>query len=243
MMNLYAMKKINFLLILLCSLQITNSDAQNLIPNGSFEDSTGDNQWFTSFKYCKLPWSISLFKKVNNSVWDEEGYEYKGFLPFDGNNCISIQLFVTEDHFSQYVIASIPTLQTGKTYNFTFNITASDSCGYAVDNIDALFCNSKYLRQNISCLSPQKIYVSPTLSFNISELKKQNSEGNWLRMEASFVANGDENILVVGNFSNDKNEKYWSKRKIGFKRTYEFNHSLKYAADYYLDNFALVLVK
>jgi hypothetical protein len=237
------MKTIYLLLVLFCNLQVINSDAQNLIPNGSFEDSIETNQWFTSFKYCKLPWDVALFKRIDNSVWDEEGYEYKGFVPFDGNNCISIQLFVTENHFSQYIIVSIPPLHIGKTYNLTFNITASDSCGYAVDNIDALFCNSKYLKQNISCLSPQKIYVSPTLSFNIAELKKQNSEGNWLRMEASFVANGDENLLAIGNFSNDKKEKYWSKRKIGFKRTYEFNHSLKAAANYYLDNFALVLVK
>jgi hypothetical protein len=212
--------------------------AQNHILNPGFEDSTPDKHWTTSYTYCNYPENMNVCSKAapyNNVA-------AINFDPIDGKNCISINLFGIEVHWSDYLINNIIPLQKGAQYAFSFYITPDDSCGYYVKNIDALFCNSKYLKQNISCTQPQKIYVEPTLSFDISGFKKNGQEGKWIKLSGTFIAGGNENILVIGNFTDDKKYKYYFKRDLSYKTTKQFRIENFGGADYYLDNFSLTII-
>lgn len=215
------------------------TQAQNLIQNPSFEDSILDKHWVTSLKYCNYPETISTCSRT--PAYDNGAII--NFDPIDGKNCVSVNLFSIEVHWSDYLINNIIPLQKGIKYDFSFYISPDDSCGYYVKNIDVLFCNSKYLKQNTSCIQPQKIYVEPTLSFDISNFKKNGREGKWSQLSGTFVANGNEDIMVIGNFTNDKKYKYYFKRELSYKTTRQFRIENFGGAEYYLDNFSLKTIE
>ena len=226
--------KIKFLFI---SILIANLlFAQNLIINPSFEDSVPLNNWSSHFRYCKLNQPVPLCTNLAKPT----SSEYISFHAQDGNNCIAISLFFMDIKESDYIISDIQTLEKGKNYSLSFYISPDDSSGLYTKNLDVLFCSTKYLKQNISCLMPQKIFVKPTLTFDISTYKKDGNEGIWTKLNADFIATGIENVMVIGNFSDPQREKYYGKKVLSYKTTKKFRSEHFGGAEYYLDNFSLV---
>lgn len=225
-----------FIILILNILLVNTVSAQNLIQNGSFEDSISLKNWYSHFRYCKVIHPVALC----SNFADKLSSEYIPFSAQEGKNCIAISLYFIEIKGSDYVINDILPLEKGKKYSLTFFISSDDSSGLYAKNIDVLFCNSKYLKQNVSCLMPQKIYVQPTLSFDISYFNKDGFEGSWTKLTSDFIAQGNENIMVIGNFSNPKTKKIYGKKKISYKTTKKFRRNYFGEAGYFLDNFSLI---
>jgi hypothetical protein len=80
----------------------------------------------------------------------------------------------------------------------------------------------------------------PTLSFDISQFKNNGKQGNWIKLSGNFIAKGNENVLVIGNFSNPKMELYFRKRILNYKTDKQFKKENFGGANYYLDSFSLV---
>lgn len=221
---------------LIISILITNVlFAQNLIQNPSFEDSVPLRNWESHFRYCQIHHPIA----VCSNLAKPSSAEYISFPAQDGKNCIAIGLYFMEVKGSDYVVNDIKQLEKGRKYSLSFFISPDDSTGLYVKNIDVLFCNSKYLKQSISCLQPQKIYLQPTMSFNISAYEKDGFEGKWTKLSGDFIATGNENIMVLGNFSNPKTNRYYGKRHLSYRTTKKFRTDHFGGAEYYLDNFLL----
>lgn len=222
---------------LLLFFTITNSYCQNLIKNPSFEDSATGKYWHDILEYCNLlgAGSVDICYK-GNITEDPSAIQ---FAPKNGKNCLSISLFEIEIHTSDYITNDISPLKKDIKYDFSFYITPDDSCGYYVKNIDVLFCSATYLKQNLSCIQPQKIYVGPTLSFDISDFKNDGQQGKWIKLSGSFIATGKENVMVIGNFTDDKKYKYYFKRDLGYKTTKKFRVDNFGGAEYFVDDFLL----
>lgn len=216
-----------FLLIIKCY-------SQNLITNPSFEDTNPTNFWSTSMGIC--------FNSPVNICYKTDNYNdvnHIGFNAYDGKNCAYLSLFQCKTQWSDYLINKITRLEKGKKYEISFFITPSDSCRYYAQDIDLIFCNSNSLSKNISCLTPGKIFMEPTLSFDISTFKKTGQEGAWIKFSNTFIASGGEDLMVVGGFFKE------GKRRNNFTRTFNYRPTKRVlqnfcGADYYLDSFSLV---
>jgi hypothetical protein len=229
------MKKI--ISIIGCLFIITKSYTQNLIPNHSFEDTLVTAFWTTNMGICfNSPMNICSNQKVKTT-----NVEQIHFDVIDSNHCAYLSLFQCHTGWSDYLINKGFKLEKGKQYEFSFYITPSDSCGYYSKQIDILFCNIADLSNNLSCSTPGKIFLPPSMSFDIASFKQTGQEGKWTKLSYVFVAKGTENTLIVGRFfSNKKVRKIVSTRTLSYKPTKQFFVENFCSADYYLDNFSLV---
>jgi hypothetical protein len=97
-----------------------------------------------------------------------------------------------------------------------------------------------YFYQNLSCVTSGNILLTPTLIFDISRFKKTGQQGNWLLISGEFVADGSENIISIGRFPK-KGNKNISTRIFHYKPSKQQLIEKFCSADYYLDNFSLLL--
>jgi gliding motility-associated-like protein len=89
-------------------------------------------------------------------------------------------------------------LVAGKKYCVQFYVSLADTCGYATDLIGAYFSNDSLLSNTL-------------YNFNVTP-QVQNQQGNvitdkqnWILISGSFIAQGGERFITIGNFANDAN--------------------------------------
>jgi len=202
----------------------------NYVPNPSFEEYdslalyNADSSYFY-YKYYPKEWFIPVgcgywyyynsnlnyvdtigtgisWYGVPQNPWSYtypyEGHAQSGFCPFtlSGNEGLRDYLEVS---------LKSPLLE-GRKYCVSFFITLIDSCYIAIDQIGAYFSGDTlggynpnfnppcYLLQN-----PQ--VVSPPGSFF-------NTRNQWQRISGTFIAQGGEKFMTIGNFKNDANTNY-----------------------------------
>ncbi|MEP7167951.1 MAG: T9SS type A sorting domain-containing protein, partial [Bacteroidota bacterium] len=197
-----------FIFFLFCRI----CDAQNLVPNWNFEAyDTCPNSlnllsnampWFPAnggtsdyFNSCfdsinGLPWSPSVDVPVNGiGVQNaKSGVGYAGLLTYEYNPNTREYLEVKLDS---------PLIQ-GLTYYVTFSVSRSDSCIWAVDNLGAYFSIDSALGIGWSPLP-----YTPQLSNSAGNFLTDRI--NWTMISGSFVAQGGEQFITIGNFNDDAN--------------------------------------
>ena len=168
------------------------SFAQNLIPNGGFEEVNiccelnqpcAPGGWFNSnFSY-----------KATGIAWGKE--------VSSGDNAIKLSVSIPgRDDFRNYIMAPlICPLIKDKEYHFSIKVKAS---GYAINSLGVLFSVKPVFNHK-----PELIRTKPTLSFEKDSgwLRNQNQ---WIELYKDFKASGDEKIITIGNFSPDDKLSY-----------------------------------
>lgn len=128
-------------------------------------------------------------------------------------------------NYREYVAVKLKQkLKINQKYCISIKISLADSCRYASNNISVgFFDDTLYLDQPI--LNPlNKIELSQNITLD---------KINWQNLTSNFISKGQENILVIGNFSNDANTIY-NKVNDGSKDTlFDFSY-------YYVDNVELI---
>jgi hypothetical protein len=204
---------------------------QNLISNSSFEDSLINT------------WSSPLSKCYNGVLNICSKTEVRNHIDFDvqsGKNCLYLSLFQCYTSWSDFITQPVPRLIKGKKYQISFYITPNDSTGYYSKEIHFLACDSNCFYRNIACEAYGKISLTPTLIFDISRFKETGQQGKWLLISGEFIADGSENFIAIGRFTK-KGEKKISTRIFHYKPSKKQIKEQFCAADYYLDNFSLIL--
>jgi hypothetical protein len=196
-------KKILFYLFFGLSFCVRGQAIGNYVSNGGFEKispSVGspsasdwrsiDSAQFFGYTLTELlpPFNIPL-----------SGYAYQ--WPKGGHNYF-ISSFYFNSNFSGrgYPLNRLKnTLIAGKTYCVKFYCNVTNQSSYGIDGIGAYFGNSQ-LDTITHCTQPLT-YITPQI---------QNPTGNvitdtlnWIPITGTFVANGTEKYLVLGNFKND----------------------------------------
>lgn len=186
----------------------------NLVYNGDFElYSSCPNNYSAPFdiqiEYC-LGWTVAswgtsdYFNSCNNNFTLKPvgvpsnlfGYQnaYNGF-GYTGGFFYSIG-YNTGGHYREYIQGSlINTLQAGKKYNFSLQLSLANSSALAIKNIDIVFSNSKI--QQLSSWKP--LTNIPNITFTLPSF--YNDSLNWVMLSGSYTANGTENYLTIGNFT------------------------------------------
>lgn len=91
------------------------------------------------------------------------------------------------------------TLQSGKVYCVTFYVSLSNSATYGIDGVGAYFGNT-----SIDTITKTEIpltYLVPQVQNPINNIITDTL--NWVSVTGTFVANGTEKYMVIGNFKSD----------------------------------------
>jgi hypothetical protein len=189
-------------------------DAQNLVPNFSFEDTIKcPNAYFYFQGYVRNwggiePGYFTPFCNdggLGGMPVNTFGYQY----PHTGNAYVGMYTYSdagkdttsagykANHNVRDYVQDSLTSsLIAGKKYYLTFYVSLGDSFKYACNNIGACFSDSslKFSRHVLSYHIPQ---VMNDTAHHLTD------KINWMKVSGSFVAKGGEQYIIIGNFKDD----------------------------------------
>ncbi len=199
---------LHFLLLFLLPLSLCGQI--NLVPNPSFEDTvacpvTGwinnATQWYNPTNYSPdyynecVPYSQSnCFSVPNNSYGNQpakSGNAYAGIVTAFMGSSNSLREYIQTQ--------LIDTLTGGKKYYLRYYVCLSDSSPYAVNNIGAYFSNNS-IGSTDNFVLPYTPQVDNNAFLNPLAIRNV-----WIAVQDSFIAQGGERYLTIGNFHNDLN--------------------------------------
>lgn len=171
--------------------------AQNLIPNPGFEFiSTPSKSKFPGNIEKAAPWFpagvgspdlIHSKEKINGQQAAAEGQNYTGIILYDADN----------KDFREYLeVKFISTLEAGKEYCLRFKASVGDESWVFTDELGLKF-SSDSIRSNDWNVIDQ----APT--FKTRKYETLSDTAGWMNFEFTFIANGTERFLTIGNFRND----------------------------------------
>jgi len=121
-----------------------------------------------------------------------------------GNGMAIAQMYV--DNANPFMAYSRDYLQgklykhttAGKSYCVTFYVVLAELSGYAIDKIGAYIDNGAIDggQDSIGCASAQTSYTPQVINTGIIS-----DTSNWVKIQGTFVANGTEKFITIGNFS------------------------------------------
>lgn len=207
--------------------------SQNLVPNPSFEEydycPTGTNDpqavatWFNPTMatpdYYNACASNGGGVPINDWGYQEAQNDngYIGIITYG-------QSLNAVNYREYFEVELLETLVTGKTYYWCMYVSLLDSTDYASNNIGISLTNSQ-----LSNFSSEEMLISP-IYWNSTEIITDNI--NWTKISGSFIANGGEKFLIIGNFYSEANTSYQQ------VNTNSLNGEFAY---YYVDNVYLGL--
>ncbi len=212
------------------------SIGQNLIENPSFEMNSECPKRMGNFNIDLPHWSTPTRGTTDyfNSCSSLMGVSdnFKGSQePFHGKGYAGFYVIAPED-YREYIQAEISsTLVKGKKYRISFYVSLAEKSDYAIRELGVLFAEKKVAMNSKSYLSKTQIYSILDNSFNFQEVRSSkflSSEKKWVKLSAEFMAQGNENFMILGNFNNNA-----TTRRIATKK------DLQIGAYYYIDMVSL----
>ena len=193
-------------LVIIFSIHSIQGFSQNLVHNPSFEDTiycpSGmgyiyiANYWFQPCTYNGNVNNSSSSDLYNICGWAPAnlvGYQN----PRTGAGYAGIGVYAAPDNYEEYIESSLlsPLVQ-GKTYCVEFYVSLADSfSSIAITNLGAYFSHDSLLdNSNHNAI----INVNPQIENpNTNYLTSKNA---WMRVSGTFVADGEERFITIGNF-------------------------------------------
>ena len=192
------------------SLIIQKLNAQNLIPNPSFED----------FEYCPnlfrpIDFSEEWYNPISSSPdylntcstyeWASLPYNNFGYQqPRTGDACAGIIPLMASTlpyypyFYSEYLAVKLNSpLQIGQAYEFEMFLNLADSSRYATSSIGVLFTTSPYVQQAHMQMA---IVANPQL-INAPEEIYQDTL-NWESFRQTFISDSAYKYVIIGSFQN-----------------------------------------
>ncbi len=186
-------------------LLIINCRAQNLVPNWSFEDTiqcpdnfgqlnrtqnwfnptTGTPDYFNSCNggFFSVPYNAFGYQiaRTGNAI---SGCYYGGPNLFPANNREYIETQLTDSMVNAHK------------YCISFYVSRANSSSMAISNVGCYLSNNSIMTNNIFNLP-----VTPQIENPVGNYLTDTSA--WLRISETYVSNGGENYITIGNFHDD----------------------------------------
>lgn len=183
--------------------------AQNLVPNGDFEDYTQCPDyvsqidravgWFrptegtSDYLHACLgvPWSLSVPDNSFGNETAHSGQGYAGFYCFYANDAAG----VPGDDDREYVTHALAQpLVPGSTYAVEFFVSLADVSKYAVRDIGALLSMTPPLRSD-------ELAIEGVPQVRNSTLALLDEKNGWTRISGCFMADSAYGYITIGNFN------------------------------------------
>lgn len=232
-----------YCLLFLSSIFLTSLYGQNLVPNGGFENfnncPTDISQlsevvsWLNPsntpnystpdyFNSCSVTSCSSDVpnNRFGSNILSHSGNGYVGFLGYY-SSIVSGQPNVRE----YIMVQLLAPLTNGMSYKLEFFVRRTNACHYATQ-IGAHLSSTPVIQSGRSALN----FVPNVIeSSTITDL-------NWVKISSTFISNGTEQYLIIGNFRNDSDtlllQPGYSSDPCGTLFT-------NYAAYYYVDDVSI----
>lgn len=208
------MLRITLKIVFAFCLFFNNVSAQNLVPNGSFENFTNcpntfgqiyrADDWFQPHKY---PWSNSVtfcsssdyYNSCDDSTsfvsvpTSQNGYQFAHTGTAYAGICYYFFL-QNGNAFREYIeIKLSQTLVANKKYNLKYYVSLANRSRWSITRFDAHLSNDSLLHSSTNLI---KIPVTPQFEY----YGRINDTLNWVQVAGSYTAIGTENYLTLGNF-------------------------------------------
>lgn len=198
----------NSVLLYFFVLSINWCDAQNLVPNPSFEE------------YSQCPDPVTVDPMPDNMIELATGWSNPtGYTPDYFNSCVTTNYGIPANDYGtqnartgnayaglitmygetearEYIQTQLITpLIAGKQYLVTFYVCLGKVCTYAANNIGVYFSNVPVGSTDIWVLP-----YSPQIS-NIPTTNPLTNMVGWTEVTGVFTAQGEEQYMTIGNFN------------------------------------------
>jgi len=214
-------------------------EAQNLVPNGSFESvdkkpkrlgsiesATG---WVSPtgvradlFTSSKMP-DIDVPTNIYGKEEAKDGINYAGIVAFSYGNKLP----------RSYVMTKLTApLKKGMRYCVKFSVSLAEASKYASNNMGMLLSKKPYGTD-----AKTSIIEEPSLMHFDNDQKIMTARYNWTEICGVFEAKGGEKFVTLGNFLS--NEETKSTR---MKKDPKVKAKIIIAAYYYIDNISVTLL-
>lgn len=196
------MRKIILILFMFCLPKILG--AQNLVPNGSFEDKIQcpynisqidfARFWFQPFQNGSSTDYSNKTCPFQPCIFPRTGFSVAGIHCFEGP---------ASAEWREYIEGTlINPLDSGKSYCVSFHVKLTSLSNYAIDCIGMFFS-----KDSVRFIAPPMLYDT------IPQIKNPSNSflfdtTNWMKIFGSFTANGGEKFITIGNFYNNFNTNY-----------------------------------
>lgn len=178
---------------------VPNPSFENMVacPNAGFTDIGSTANWYNPtgatpdyYNSCAtdIIYGFSVPKNGFGYQYAKSGFGYAG-----------IATMVQNDVREYIQVALTNSLVPGTSYTVKFHVSIADSCQYSANNIGA------YLSVNpVSAINNLYLSFTPQISNNFF-LNPLDDRNGWIEVSGSFIAQGGENYLTIGNFYDDLN--------------------------------------
>lgn len=212
--------------------------AQNLVPNGSFEEYLvcpgGYSQNPSEFRVNS--WRSLTFGSPDyfNSCSEGEAavpYNWAGVADaYDGFGYVGIYTWLDIKDYREYLHCKLlQPLIKDSVYQVEFRYKLSSYSKYSTDRIAVLLSDSLVTTNN-----DRPLRFSPSVSF-VKDSALTPETGSWELAAAEYKAKGDERFLTIGNFADNENTGHYF---IKFRPAAE--PMLAGSAYYYIDDVKVV---
>jgi OmpA-OmpF porin, OOP family len=188
-------------------------DAQNLVPNGSFEEFVvcpgGYTQHPAEFRVVSWRSITSGSPDYFNTCSDGAAavpYNWAGISDaFDGNGYVGIYTWMAgPKDYREYLHCKLDEpLTKDSLYHIAFRYKLSSYSKYCIDRIGLLLSDSLKTFTN-----DRPLAISPTVAF-VKDSALTPETGDWELAEADYRATGKEQFLTIGNFSDNTVTNYY----------------------------------
>jgi OmpA-OmpF porin, OOP family len=232
------MKKVLFILPLVCGLVATAQEGENLVENGSFEQVDKGVKKLGSIQNA-IGWTHPTGAKsdlfVGGSKVPEVGTEtnvYGMEQAHDGSNFAGIVVYSHQNKVPRtYLTTKLSSpMKKGMKYCVKFYVSLGEYSKYASNNIGVNFNKKEFGTTEKNSI----IDETHVMDFNN---KIFNATYSWDRVCGTYTAQGGEKFLTIGNFSTD--EKTKTER---VKKNPDLKGTQTITAYYFIDNISVQLL-
>ncbi|MEO5641875.1 MAG: gliding motility-associated C-terminal domain-containing protein [Bacteroidia bacterium] len=198
------MKRLFFISCIICL--FVKSEAQNLVPNGSFEDTIANPNWASYLpQVCTnwlspLPGSSDCFSDINPFCLGcasllrtpRTGIAYGGLYTWQIDDTVSNFHEAMEVQLTDSLIA-------GKKYCVSFYVCRLYVSNYSCASIGTYFSDTA-----ITNSSQTLTNYTPQVSNNAATGNLLIDTANWTLVSGSFIASGGEKFMTLTNFATNQ---------------------------------------
>lgn len=213
-----------YLIVITFLLNATICNAQNIVPNGSFEEHIGCPSgggdilncsiWFNPAidgsggspdYYHECATSVSTGIPVNNAGYQQAqtGSAYCGIITY------SSPLYSLPNYREYLEIQLDTNLEFNKCYHFSMYINLGNVSKYTSDDIGVYFSDTVII--GISYYTPLPYLPHFTGAYGLAP-----DTANWTFVEGNIIADGGERYIIIGNFKPDNDTRHFLQNSSGW---------------------------
>jgi len=174
---------------------------QNLVPNPSFEQMNNCPTLFGDFSVSDwtkpTQGSPDYFNTCNGGDAGVPNNILGNQNALSGNAYVGLGVYDTQSVYSyrEYVQVHLQqSLNAGQKYWVSFYVSLSDSARYAIQEMGIYFSSSQINQGSMDTT----LMMTPQIEFSDGVITDKNT---WTKVNGSFMASGNENFIVIGNFN------------------------------------------